>query len=217
MLPLSGDLFDPSAEAIVDKLLICAAVHEPWSGRATQEGFIEVAVSGLASMSTAFGWGGYAPSHHGNQRACDLSSGQTSAGHLGHQCSQAPGRPILHLVSSSRRPRREAYYVNSGSSSSAERSLGGCRKDPPRLEVAPMGEDAPGDASQLVGERDRQHVVMQAPSGGLDPGFEPVTLPAARLDQNGPRRSHTLGQAHWLVPLAVSARDGAGNLWPLAA
>jgi hypothetical protein len=28
--------------------------------------------------------------------------------HLGHQCSHAPGRPNLHLVSSSRRPRLEA-------------------------------------------------------------------------------------------------------------
>jgi hypothetical protein len=28
MLPLSGDLFDPPAEAIVDNLLICTAVHE---------------------------------------------------------------------------------------------------------------------------------------------------------------------------------------------
>jgi hypothetical protein len=27
MLPFSGDLFDPPAEAIVDNLLICAAVH----------------------------------------------------------------------------------------------------------------------------------------------------------------------------------------------
>jgi len=27
-------------------------------------------------------------------------------GHLGHQCSHTPGRPNLHLVSSSRRPRR---------------------------------------------------------------------------------------------------------------
>src|SRR5271154_1831285 len=27
-------------------------------------------------------------------------------GHSGHQCSHAPGRPNLHLVSSSRRPRR---------------------------------------------------------------------------------------------------------------
>jgi hypothetical protein len=30
--------------------------------------------------------------------ACDLVSEQTSTGHLDHQCSQAPGRPILHLV-----------------------------------------------------------------------------------------------------------------------
>ena len=48
----------------------------------------------------------WAPGHHGNQRACDLISGQASTGHPGHQCSQAPGRPILHLFSSSRRPRR---------------------------------------------------------------------------------------------------------------
>jgi hypothetical protein len=27
-------------------------------------------------------------------------------GHLGHQCSHTPGRPVLHLVSSSRRPRQ---------------------------------------------------------------------------------------------------------------
>jgi len=39
-----------------------------------------------------------APGHHGYQRACDLISGQASTGHLGRQCSHAPGRPILHLV-----------------------------------------------------------------------------------------------------------------------
>jgi hypothetical protein len=32
MLLLSGDLFDPPAEAIVDNLLICAAAHESGSG-----------------------------------------------------------------------------------------------------------------------------------------------------------------------------------------
>jgi hypothetical protein len=32
MLPLSGDLFGPPAEAIVDNLLICAAVHESGFG-----------------------------------------------------------------------------------------------------------------------------------------------------------------------------------------
>jgi len=49
-------------------------------------------VSGLASMYPAFDWSS-APGHHGYQRACDLISGKASTGHLGHQCSHAPGRP----------------------------------------------------------------------------------------------------------------------------
>jgi hypothetical protein len=69
-----------------------------WSGRALQEGFAELSVSGLASMYPASDWSCRAPGHHGYQRACDLITGQASSGHLGHQCSHAPGRPILHLV-----------------------------------------------------------------------------------------------------------------------
>src|SRR6202048_1404832 len=43
----------------------------------------------------------------------DISARATSLtdrpqrGHVGHQCSHAPGRPILHLYLSSRRPRLE--------------------------------------------------------------------------------------------------------------
>jgi hypothetical protein len=70
-------------------------------------GFAELAVSGLASMYPVSSWSGFAPDHHGYQRACDLINGQASTGHPGHQCSHAPGRPNLHLVSSSRRPRLE--------------------------------------------------------------------------------------------------------------
>jgi hypothetical protein len=55
--------------------------------------------------------GACAPDHHGYQRACELISGQASVGHLGHQGSHAPGRPILHLVSSSRRPRQAVNVV----------------------------------------------------------------------------------------------------------
>jgi len=77
-----------------------------WSGRALQEVFVELAFSGLASMYPVSDWSWSAPDHHGYQRACDLVSGQASTGHLGHQCSHAPGRPILHLFSSSRRPRQ---------------------------------------------------------------------------------------------------------------
>jgi hypothetical protein len=36
-----------------------------------------------------------------------LLAARPRSGHLGHQCSHAPGRPVLHLVSSSRRPRRK--------------------------------------------------------------------------------------------------------------
>ena len=64
-------------------------------------------MSGLASMYPAFDWSICSAGHHGYQRACDLINGQASTGHSGHQCSHAPGRPNLHLVSSSRRPRLE--------------------------------------------------------------------------------------------------------------
>ena len=43
-----------------------------WSGRALQEDFNELVVSGLASMYPAFGWRRFAPGHHGYQRVCDL-------------------------------------------------------------------------------------------------------------------------------------------------
>jgi hypothetical protein len=72
-----------------------------------QEVFVELAFSGLASMYPVSDWSWSAPDHHGYQRACDLINGQASTGHQGHQCSHAPGRPNLHLVSSSRRPRLE--------------------------------------------------------------------------------------------------------------
>jgi len=62
-------------------------------------------VSGLASMYQTSDWS-LAPGRHGYQRAGELITGKASTDHLGHQCSHAPGRPNLHLVSSSRRPRR---------------------------------------------------------------------------------------------------------------
>src|SRR5262245_29701520 len=61
-----------------------------WSGRASQEIFMELAASGLASMYPALIGACTAPGHDGYQRTCDLISGQTSVGHSGHQCSHAP-------------------------------------------------------------------------------------------------------------------------------
>ena len=56
VLPPSGDLFDPLADAIVDNLLICAAAHESGDLRATdasRAGAVRLAVARplpLASM-----------------------------------------------------------------------------------------------------------------------------------------------------------------------
>jgi len=62
---------------------------------------------GLASMYSASRWSVTCsgPSWI-SARAISLAD-RPRTGHSGHQCSHAPGRPILHLVSSSRRPRRE--------------------------------------------------------------------------------------------------------------
>ena len=41
-----------------------------------------------------------APDHHGYQRACNVINGQASNGQTAHQGSHAPGRPVLHFISS---------------------------------------------------------------------------------------------------------------------
>src|SRR5262245_63442495 len=49
--------------------------------------------------------GAHAPDHHGNPRASDLITRHASEGYGGHQFSDAPERPFLHLFYFSRRPR----------------------------------------------------------------------------------------------------------------
>jgi hypothetical protein len=86
-----------------------------WSGRALQVDFAKLAVAVLHQCIRPL-IGAFAPGHYGYQRACVLINGQASTGHVGHQCSQAPGRPNLHLVSTSRRP-RQVRVVNLATSS----------------------------------------------------------------------------------------------------
>src|SRR3984957_6440652 len=77
-----------------------------WSGRALQVDFVELAVNGLASMYPAFDWSIVLLAIMDiSARAISLAD-RPQPGHLGHQCSHTPGRPNLHLVSSSRKPRR---------------------------------------------------------------------------------------------------------------
>src|ERR1700684_1128016 len=77
------------------------------------------------------------------------------------------------------------------------------------FEAAAMGQDGPGDAGELVGERDRQNVAVQTLLGCLDPGLEPVALPALRLDQHNPCRLHEQNAQVAIAPFRYLAEDGA--------
>ena len=77
-----------------------------WSGRASQVDFAELAVSGLASMYPAFDWSVVLLAIMDISARASSLCDRPRPGKLGHQCSHAPGRPNLHFVSSSRRPRR---------------------------------------------------------------------------------------------------------------
>src|SRR5207245_175993 len=50
----------------------------------------------------------------------------------------------------------------------------------PDLEVATAMEDAPGDAGDFVGKRNRQLEAVEPLGCSLDPGFEAMLLPALR-------------------------------------
>jgi hypothetical protein len=118
------------------------SVFDPdvWSGRALQEDFVELAVAVLHQCIRPLIGVCRAPGHHGYQRACDLINGQASTGHLGHQCAHALGRPNLHLVSSSRRPRLETVdRVTSSLSPHIAQFL--CSSQGPFLRPGPQSVD----------------------------------------------------------------------------
>src|SRR6266567_4804943 len=54
------------------------------------------------------------------------------------------------------------------------------------FEVALLVEDGPGDTGKLVGERDRENVVVKPLLSRFDPGLEPVAFPALWPDQHDP-------------------------------
>src|SRR5216683_261916 len=230
MLALSSSQFDPNV----------------WSGRALQEVFVDLVVSGLASMYPVSSWSCFAPDHHGYQRACVLISGQASIGPFGSPVFACAGKtdppslliPLADLgwklliglchrlllispssfvrakgrsfVPACRRRSRRAQgrsrpavalglrlapalpgcALTAPSTARGSSGSDACIVSPRQLEGASLSQHRPGDAGKLVGERDRQHVVVQPPLGGFDPGFEPVTFPVLYPDQHNPCRLH---------------------------
>src|SRR6202521_4263128 len=64
--------------------------------------FVDLVVSGLASMYPVSSWSRFAPDHHGYQRACNLINGQASTGPCGSPVFACAGKtdpPSLLILS----------------------------------------------------------------------------------------------------------------------
>src|SRR6202158_4377599 len=90
--------------------------------------FVDLVVSGLASMYPVSSWSCFAPDHHGYQRACDLISGQASTGPFGSPVFACAGKtepPSLLILSqtSAGKSYRFAYVSACSSSFSAHLAL----------------------------------------------------------------------------------------------
>src|SRR5262249_26624290 len=72
-----------------------------------------------------------------------------------------------------------------------------------------MRKHAPGNAGELVGERNGEDVVMQPLLGCLEPRFEAVPVPAVRLDQYDPGGLNEQNAQVAIAALRYLAEDGA--------
>ena len=77
------------------------------------------------------------------------------------------------------------------------------------FEGASLVENRPGNPGQLVGERNRQHVVVQSFLGGFDPRFEAIAFPALYPDQHNPRGLNKQNAEVAIAAFRYAAEDGA--------
>jgi len=70
-------------------------------------------------------------------------------------------------------------------------------------------ENRPSDAGEFVGERNRQHVVVQSFLSCLDPRLQPVALPFLRqLEQDDERRLYEQGAQ---IAKRVNSKGGVAD------
>ena len=119
--------------------------------------------------------GADAPGHHGNPRTPELITGHASKGYLGSSVLGCAGKTIRPSTLFSRKTSagRSGYI---GSLLGCERLIGDCRRPPLRylihrsdLKVTTAMENAPGDAGDFVGERNRQLKAIEPPGCSLNP------------------------------------------------
>lgn len=113
-------------------------------------------------------WGVVPRANMGIRAHPRLTKRKTSEGHIGTQSLGYAGqtvRPSLHSISQTRQEDlttsdfvRYRYWL-----------LLRCLGHDPGLVVVTAGENCPNYASELVGERDRQHVAVKPPRCLFDP------------------------------------------------
>src|SRR5262249_4295649 len=78
------------------------------------------------------------------------------------------------------------------------------------LKTTTAVKNAPGDAREFVGERNRQLEPIEPPACSLDPGFETMLLPALRVQYYG---TSCLNEQHSQAPIAALG-DGPEDCAP---
>ncbi len=138
------------------------------------------------------------------------------------------GKTGLHLVVTSRRPRGQTSSLPALSRPAPrgppDRSLAStvlstarglkrlrCNKDlfSRHFESALLGEQLPKRYAPACWQARSPARCGEAAFCGLEPGFEPVTFPAHRLDENDPGRLHERDPQIAISPLRDLAQDGA--------
>jgi hypothetical protein len=140
------------------------ARHDPnvWSGRASQEVFVELAVSGLASMYPAFNWSFRCsePSWISARVRSHYRTGFNEPfGSPVFACAGKTDPPSL-LILSQTSAGSGFELLQRAPQSPAGRSNRWGGDGRPHLKAPAASQNAPGDAGQLVCECDRQHVAM---------------------------------------------------------
>ena len=143
-----------------------------------------------------------APGHHG-YGAFSLAD-RPRTGHLGHHGSHAPGRPVLHLVSSSRRPRRvRSLGFTSSRAHWAAAGIFLASKFRPRARTLQAMR------ASLLASAMASTLWCSLLLGRLEPGLEPAALPALWLDQHNPRRLDEQDAQVAIATLRYLAENGA--------
>ena len=151
-------------------------------------------------------------------RAISLAD-RPRSGHLGHQCSHAPGRPNLHFVSSSRRPRREGKAATSSHAPHLRSSF--VRAESRSFVPARASSTAPRAGAVKAGRRDdltscsgdaRPH--LDGPERGARikrAGRPHHRSSSSRSSGHGRGRSRRCGRACWRA--RSRARCSAAAFW----